>query len=243
MQFPAKFKGVCIACGAVAPKMTKEHFWPQWLIRRTGTHRTGVRFDATKRVNPSKLTIPLCLRCNTDFGRVLEEPTKNIFDDLESGRGLSDEEAETLIRWLWKYEGLAWLIHHPYGLYSEKYTLRDRVLQPLDEIREHLTLAISLAKTIHPDFGDAPMGLDSRTAVSAVFVSGVFSRVALMVLYRQFEPQVPQEFSLYRLAPATAPDRRAKLFFPTEGFETCVKAVGTTYQASQFLSYLHDTRT
>lgn len=187
--------------------------------------------------------IPLCLRCNTDFGRVLEEPTKNIFDDLESGRGVSDEEAEILIRWLWKYEGLAWLIAHPHGIYSDKYNLRERVLQPLDEIREHLTLAVSLAKKIEPEFGDAPMGLDSRTSVSAVFVSGVFSRVALMVLYRQFEEQVSSAFGLYRLASANAPDRKAKLFFPPEGFDTCVKAVGTTYQVSQFLSYLHDTRT
>lgn len=223
--------------------MNKEHFWPQWLIRRTGTSRTGVRFDPTKRVNPSKLTIPLCIRCNTDFGRELEDPARRIFDDLESGKGISDREAEVLIHWLWKFEGFAWLIAHPHGRYSDKYTLRDRVLLPLDEIRNHLTLAISIAKVVDPEFGDAPMGLDSHTQASALFVSGVFSRIALMVLHRQFEEQVPSQFGLYRLGAADAPDRHAKLFFPPEGFETCVRAVGATYEASLFLAYLHDTRT
>jgi hypothetical protein len=240
MQFPGKFKGSCIACGAVATKMNKEHFWPQWLIRRTGTHRTGVRFDPSKRVNPRKLTIPICIRCNTDFGRELEEPTKRIFEDIENGRGISDTEAEILVRWLWKFEGLAWRIHYPHGQYSARYTLRDRVLNPLDEIREELTLAISIAKEIDPEFDDEPMGLDSRCKDNAVFVSGVFSRIALMVVDREFECVVPSEFGLYRLAAADSPGRNAKLFFPPTGFDTCVRAVGVTYQSSLLLSYLHD---
>lgn len=243
MHFPARFKASCIACGALAPKMNKEHFWPQWLIRRTSTHKTGVRFSPAKMVNPKKLTIPLCIKCNTDFGRELEEPTRRAFDDLEEGRGLSDVEAETLVHWLWKFEGLYWSIRNPSGTYSNKYTLRDRVLSPLDEIRSHLTLAVALVSKIEPEFGDAPMGIDSHTYESAVFVGGVFSRVALMVLDRRFDEEVPKQFGLYHFSNADAPDRNAKLFSPPVGFDTCVNAVATTYKASQFLSYLHDTRT
>jgi hypothetical protein len=222
--------------------MTKEHIWPQWLIRRTGTETTGVRFTEDKRVNPFKMTIPLCWKCNNAFGNELEAPVSKIFDDVENGRGLSDAEAELLVRWLWKFEGLFWSINNPQHIYSEKYTLAQRVLQPIDEVRSELTLAVSLAQIIDPEFGDSPMGVDSYNHQNAIFVAGVFSRVAVMVLLRRFEDQVPAPFSLYRLADDRAPDRNAKLFFPKEGFPRCTEAVGVTARVGPFLSYLHDTR-
>ena len=162
------------------------------------------------------------------------------FEDLEAGRGISDREAETIVRWLWKLEGLFWCFAHPDGLYTQKYTLRDRVLNPIDEVREELTLAVALIAHIEPEFGDAPMGLDSWTSTSAIYVAGVFSKVALMVLLRQFEDQVPENFSLHRLGAVNAPDRDAKLFFPKVGFPTCVKAVGDTTLHGGFLSYAHE---
>jgi hypothetical protein len=240
MVVPRKFKRVCVACGTVDPKVNKEHFWPEWLIAKTGTHRTSVRFTAAKRINPRAFVVPLCVRCNTDFGRELESPVSRIIADLEAGRGVSDLEAELLIRWLWKFEGLAWSFNHPNERYTESYTLRDRVLQPLNDIRADLVLAISLAEEIDPSFGDAPMGLDSWNEASAVFVAGVFSTVALMVLESQFEAQVPPQFSKYRLAKLDAPDRNAKLFYPKTGFADCVQAVKVTRDIALFLSHAHD---
>lgn len=184
--------------------------------------------------------VPLCIRCNTDFGHELEAPVSRIFSDLEAGQGISDMEAELLIRWLWKFEGLFWIFTHPQHKYTEKYTLRERVLQPIDEIRSDLSLAISLAEEIDPSFGDAPMGLDSWNEHDATFVAGVFSRIAIMVLRRQFEPDVPNQFTLYRLSDRSAPDRAAKLFYPKAGFKTCVEAVGTTRKAGLYLSHAHD---
>ena len=240
MVVPKRFKRVCVACGTVGPKINREHFWPEWLITHTGTYRTTVRFTETKRINPRALVVPLCARCNTDFGRELESPVAQVFRDLEAGRGLSDVEAELLIRWLWKFEGLAWSFAHPNGQYTERYTLRERVLQPIDDMREDLALAISLAETIDPRYGDAPMGLDSWNEASAVFVAGVFSRVALMVLERQFEADVPGQFSVYRLADRHAPDRNAKLFYPPTGFPDCVQAVRVTRERALYLSHAHD---
>lgn len=239
-MIPKKFKKICAACGAVDPKTNKEHFWPQWLIEKTGTHRTSVRFTPTKRINPKALVVPLCIRCNTDFGRDLEAPVSRIFEDLETGLGISDIEAELLIRWLWKFEGLFWIFTHPENKYTEKYTLRERVLQPIDDIRSELSLAISLAEEIDPDFGDAPMGLDSWNEHDATFVAGVFSRIAIMVLRQQFEPDVPSQFTLYRLSDRSAPDRTAKLIYPKTGFKTCVEAVGITREVGLYLSYAHD---
>ena len=220
--------------------MSREHYWPQWLIDRTGTHSTSVRISADRRVNPRTFTVPLCDPCNKDLGRMLEGPVSRIFDDLESGAGVSDIEAELLIRWLWKFEGMAWRFWNPTGTYTDRYTIRDRVLNPLDEIRDELTLAISLVEIINPDFGDAPMGIDSRTTSSAIYVAGVFSKVAMMVVLRELEDQVPAQFSCYRLAKRDAPDRAAKLFFPKTGFPSCVEAVGVTALSALELSYAHD---
>jgi len=220
--------------------MSREHYWPQWLIDRTGTHSTSVRITPDKRVNPRTFTVPLCDPCNKDLGTFLEGPVSRIFDDLEAGVGISDLEAELLIRWLWKFEGIAWRFANPSGIYTDRYTIRERVLNPIDDIRDELSLAISLAEWINPEFGDAPMGIDSRTSDSAIHVAGVFSRIAIMIVLRELEGQVPPQFSIYRLAKRDAPDRDAKLFHPKTGFPSCVEAVGVTAMAALQLSYAHD---
>lgn len=240
MVIARAFKYRCAACGVGLRDRSKEHFWPEWLIARTGTHKTSVRLTQAKRVNPRALTVPLCAACNRDFGRELEGPVARIFRDLEAGLGLSDSEAELLIRWLWKLGGLAWMYGHPEAIYATRPTLRNRVLRPIGDIRSQLTLAVSIIETIDPRFNDAPMGLDSESEEDTVFVAGVFSRTALMVLLRGFESEVPEQFSLYRLAPLGALDRDAKLFHPRCGFHTCVEAVGTTRVAALFLSHAHD---
>ncbi len=234
------FKYQCAACGTAMRKRSKEHFWPEWLISLTKTHRTTVRLSPVKRVNPRALTLPLCAKCNHDFGRELESPVAQIFRDLEAGRGLSDAEAELIIRWLWKLSGLAWIYHHPESTVHAGPKLRDRVLRPIGDIRSQLTLAISLIENIDPRFGDAPMGLDSQNEEDTIFVAGVFSRIALMVLLRQFEKDLPIEFSLYRLSPLHAPDRNTKLFYPDIGFHTCIEAVNKTRNSALSLSYAHD---
>ncbi len=237
---PRKLKQICVACDLPMKERSKEHFWPDWLIEWTGTHRTRVRFDPHKKINPKSLVVPLCNSCNSAFGRDLESPVAHAFRQLEAGNGISDVEAELIIRWLWKLEGLFWRFAHPNDFYSAKYTLKDRVLRPLDDIRSSLSLAIALAERIEPEFGDAPMGLDSWTRLSAIYVAGVFSRVAVMVLLQKFEDQVPDNFSIYRLSPVGAPDRDARLFHPKVGFRSCVEAVKRTREAALFLSYAHE---
>ena len=83
-----------------------------------------------------------------------------ILDDFEDARGISDNEAELIVRWLWKVDGLLWHISHPTQDYSPIYTLRDRVIRPLDAIRGELILALALCASLDPRYGDAPMGLD-----------------------------------------------------------------------------------
>lgn len=220
--------------------MNKEHLFPQWLIIRTGTQHTGIKWMGRRGVSALAATFPLCEECNTAFARNLESPTSRLFQDIEQGQGLSDEEAELLVRWMWKIKGLDWIAAHPDGHYSSKYTLRERVLLPIDEIRGRLVLALALVAGQHPDSTDLPMGVDAATKHDAIFVSGVFSEIAMMVVLDQFEAMIPGQFGRYRLAQTRSPLHAGKLFHPPRSFRDDVEAVGVTYLASVLLSNAHD---
>jgi hypothetical protein len=227
----------CVSCGFQG-KLTREHFWPQWLIQRTGTAATGVKWKTGKKINPMSATLPLCYNCNQQFGRELESPVSRIFEELENGRGLADNEAELLIRWLWKLEGLAWLAENPKANYSPAFSLKERVLNKLGAIRGSLSLAVSIIHHIDPKHGDAPMGIDSTNDRNAIFVSGVFSKLSLMCLLSDARHLVPANFSVYPLR--AAEDSYGKLFFPKTGFNDDNEAVGVTKIASRSLDWFHE---
>jgi hypothetical protein len=231
----------CAGCERIGVPMSKEHMFPTWLIKRTGTERTGIRWGSKRNVPALAATLPLCARCNHEFGKELEAPVSKIFDDMEADKGLSDNEAELLVRWLWKLEGLSWTRGHPLDDYSPAYTLRERVLMPLNSIRGTLVLAISLIENIDPAHGDKPMGLDMPIlGGDAIFVSGVFSEVAMMVLLEAFKHMVPSNFSLYKLAPVRKAYGDAKFFYPKHGFKDDNDAVSVTMQSSLPLAVAHE---
>lgn len=156
----------CLGCDRASPRMTKEHFFPKWLIEYADGRRKGVTwpqkagFDWTNRenVNPDKAVVPLCPECNGDLGRTLESPVAEIFRALESESGLSDNDAELLVRWLWKFEGLQWgIFRNPNNdEYTDLYSLRERVTtsRAFNEIRSELVLAVALARSNDPGHED-----------------------------------------------------------------------------------------
>jgi hypothetical protein len=241
VKYLRQFKELCVACGSRTNPKNKEHPFPKWLITRTKTDKTSIRWMPNKRIPAHQATLPLCQQCNSDFGTELEEPMSHILDDIEAARGLSDHETELVIRWLWKLEGLLWHISHPTHNYSPVYTLRERVLRPLDGIRGQLVLALALCERIDPTYGDAPMGIDSHCEVDGIFVSGVFSRTAMMVALAPFAELIPDEFSTYHLSP-TRGERTAdaKLFYPRVTFPTDTELVGVTWQCSRRLIAAHE---
>jgi hypothetical protein len=236
-----QFKERCVACGSRTNPKNKEHPFPQWLITRTKTDRTSIRWIPGNRIPADQATLPLCRQCNGDFGDQLEAPMSRILDDIEAGRGLSDNEAELIVRWLWKIEGLLWHLSHPTHDYSPKYTLRERVLRPLDAIRGELIVALALCASVDPTYGDAPMGLDSHGDIDGIFVSGVFSRTAMMIVLAPFQELIPQQFSQYRLAPIRGQaDADAKLLYPKTTFPTDTELVGVTWLCSRQLTAAHE---
>jgi hypothetical protein len=233
-------KRKCVACERSGVRINKEHIFPRWLILKTNTNNTGIRWGPNRKLPALRATLPLCCECNSDFGKELEKPVSIIFDDIESNRGISDQDAELLIRWLWKIEGLAWCANNPNYKYTSTRTLRERILYPIDSIRENLVLAVSLIESLYPESDDWPMGIDSNTSLDAVFVSGVFYKIALMVLLDQFISMVPTNFSIYHLSSRMDSTTHAKLFFPKAGFVDDIEAVGVTYFASKQIAEAHD---
>jgi hypothetical protein len=86
-----KFKHMkrrCAGCERIGIRTNKEHVFPKWLIKRTGTDKTGIRWGGISKMSALSATMPLCLKCNQAFGDELERPVSRIFDDLEADRGI-----------------------------------------------------------------------------------------------------------------------------------------------------------
>ena len=133
-----------------------------------------------------------------------------------------------------------WIAFNPEGDYSLAYTLRQRVLQPIDAVRGQLILAISIINSIDPSFGDLPLGLDSHCATNGIFVAGVFSKIAIMVVHEVFENMIPKNYSTMRLKKDRDSLSDAKLFYPKIGFVNDVNAIRVSINIGRELSYAHD---
>lgn len=236
---PLKPKNQCVCCHRTNIKVNKEHLFPKWLINRTNTNNTSIRWIDNK-IPALNATLPICTDCNRDFGAKLEQPLSKIFNDLEDNKGLSDNEAELIVRWMWKTVGIAWCFNHPFMDYTHTYNLRERSLYPINNIRGSIILAISLIKGIDPSFGDLPMGFDSSNKIDCIFCSGVFSKVAIIVSLNCFYDEILQFYDIYELLPQREKFGNMKIFYPKTGFRTCVEAVNITKILSDKLSKLHD---
>jgi hypothetical protein len=241
----------CLGCDRANSRVTKEHFFPKWLIEYADVRRNGVTwpqksgFDWTDKqnVNPDKAVVPLCDECNNAFGTVLEGPVAGIFRALERGEGISDTDAELLVRWLWKFEGLQWGIFRDPNTenYTGIFTLRERVTasRAFDEVGSHLVLAVALARANDPGYDDWPMGLDTPVGENAITMSGVFRRVALIVSLDQFADGIHPAFGQYAFG-SQPTDRNAKVFFPPCSFLTARGAISATQECAIPLLALHD---
>lgn len=241
----------CSGCDTAGPRITKEHFFPRWLIEYADVRRDGITWPQKvgldwierKNINAEKAVMPLCDDCNTAFGKELESPVAAIFRALERGEGVSDYDAELLVRWLWKFEGLQWAMFRDHNTeeYTRLYSLRERVTtsRAFDEIRSELVLAVALAHANDKDYEDWPMGLDTPVGENAITMSGVFRRVALIVSLSRFSDAIHPAFGLYAFGHPPA-DRSAQVFVPPCSFLTAKAAVTVTQESSMELLRLHD---
>lgn len=235
----------CICCDRVGQHMTDEHFFPRWLIAHADVRRDGISWRGKKGVNPERATIPLCEDCNSALGQKLEAPVALIFRAIEAGENLSDDDCGLLVRWMWKFEGLAWgmsLGKLPNARYSDKFTMLQQLTDPrvFEEIRPRMALALATIEQNDEGFEDWPIGLDTPVSeTNAICVSGVFGRVALITLLVDFAQHVPPEFGVYRFDQCEVA-RHLKAFLPPQGFPNPKAAIKSTTTASEELVQLHE---
>lgn len=236
----ATFRQRCLACDTFSANMTKEHVWPKWLIAHTNTAGHPIRWINGKMVKPLAATFPLCSTCNADFGKELEAPVSKIVEDIETGRGMSDLEAEYFVRWCWKIQGIFWRVTFPRGQYTNIYSLRERVLRPLDSIRSRLILAVGLIDDPHAGLDCTPMGFCSGNLNNAVSVVGVISRIAFYVSLDECLLVRSTLHRHYRLAEKSDSMSSMKVFFPVVTFPDPKSAIQYSQEFGKWLTVSHE---
>lgn len=219
------FKHRCVCCQRTGQKMNREHIFPQWLLKHTKTKKDSFSWIYGK-VPADQITVPICEECNTRLGTELEGPVAEIFNAIESGRGFNDNDAELLIRWMWKIVGLFyWSIcneHWKYGFI----TLKEHVLSKIDLPRSRISIAISLIEDADEDFGCAPVGLDAFSFYSNIYSTGVFSKLCIVVIHSGFAKYINQDtWTIYRLSDCPLVLNPNNKIYPKIGFKTGSSAI------------------
>jgi hypothetical protein len=234
----------CVGCDRVGRRMTDEHFFPKWLIKHADARRDGIDWLGRRGVHPRGAVMPLCSECNQAFANVLEGPISTILPAIEAGEGLSDAEAELLVRWMWKFEGLQWSLSTTgvtEALYTERFTLVERVTSSdaFDQIRPQLLLAIAMCNANDEGFLDWPLGLDTPPSDNAIHMSGAFGRTAIITSLADFAEQIPDVYGKYVFGSPPV-DRGAKTFFPPVSFVSANAAIAQTKETAKRLTELHE---
>jgi hypothetical protein len=231
----------CVGCDRTGKKITREHFFPGWLIEHADVRRDGIDWLGKRGVAPEKATVPLCEECNNAFANVLEGPVSSILRAIDAGEALSDLDAELVVRWMWKFEGLQWALYAASDRrYTEKWSLCDRITKPhaFADIRTRLLLAMATCYANDPGVEDWPLGLDTPPGDDAITMSGVFRRVAIITSLIDFANEIPDVFGKYMFGSVPA-DRHAKVFLPPCSFLTANGAIATTKATALRLSSAH----
>jgi hypothetical protein len=232
----------CAGCDRAGREMTHEHFFPKWLIEYADVTRRGIEWLGREAVSPDKATVPLCSECNNLFGTVLEGPVSRIFRALDNDQPISDLDAELLVRWMWKFEGLQFHVFaKPEDHYTQKYSLRDRVTKPhaFAEARADMMLAIATSHANDPGRGDWPLGLDTPVGENALTMSGVFRRVAIITSLERFDELITPVYGKYKFGQIPV-NRTVPVFSPPRSFLFSKGATNLTQGVGALLSAAHD---
>jgi hypothetical protein len=174
---------VCIFCGEAPESKTKEHIFPQWLLKMTGFHSkntsVGTNWATGKEiVFPAKnYTFPACDACNNNFAS-LEGTVKGIIERLSEDADISGGDLEILLDWFDKIRIGAWLgifyinksfSNQPPNHYiNDRVGIKDRYLSITNTYLPEKTLNWSGANTM--TFMTSPTALALRVN-NLVFVS------------------------------------------------------------------------
>ncbi|WP_141734376.1 HNH endonuclease [Oligoflexus tunisiensis] len=70
----------CFVCGASPDSkvFNDEHVLPNWILKKYELHDKYITLTNQTKLKYGSYVIPCCKDCNTDMGRMIEEPIRNI---------------------------------------------------------------------------------------------------------------------------------------------------------------------
>lgn len=107
-------KAICIFCGEEPKHKSKEHIFPQWLLKFTGANKgkvsIGSNWSTGKQIyfDWMSYTLPACQDCNSTFGEI-EGKIKIIMHNIADDKDITGADAELLLDWFDKIRLGAWL--------------------------------------------------------------------------------------------------------------------------------------
>lgn len=215
-----KAKLRCICCEKAGVSITKEHYWPVWLLELAKVSSGPCYWPLINKDIPlHSCKVPLCKTCNNTLGATIEAIAKSALVDCEAKIGITYTQAKTLVLWLWKFEGLMWNLSNASDQYSSFWTMKERLLgTAFETIADDIVLACATIKQV--DNIDRPVGLCSPIGgLNSIFMSGVFCNLAILVTLSQFSAILADRFSVFSFK-AYHKDNTSRVFFPKVGFET-----------------------
>lgn len=218
--------------------MNKEHVFPKWLLKRTNCLKDYLDSPYGK-IPGDQLTVPLCEDCNTQLGQELEVPVSRVFEQIERGNGFNDHEAELLIRWMWKINGLFyWSICNDKWKYGYC-TVKERVLQDIEMPRSRISIGVSLIDDVNENYGCAPIGMDAFPLWSNVYAAGVYSHVAIIVFLTHFSDYIDKnKWTVYSLSDSPLLMNPNKRIYPHVAFRTGSEAITYVKRTNGNKSYV-----
>lgn len=217
---------VCAGCGVSDRETKQTAIYPQWLLSKTKTFSKPVHgVTAHKTMAGRQCTAALCEECRTVFAKELDEPAVAILKQIENGTGFNDQEADILIRWLWKVTGLAAALGN--GMPAEN--LRERCAKPLESPRSRMSIAAALTNGEFNDRnGKTAMGITVLPEQAAEFAAGLFSRTALIAYHSKYNQLVSDSYTKYELSSAPLLVNPAKRVLPKTSFGASGQAAAET---------------
>lgn len=210
---------VCIFCGKAPESKTKEHIFPQWLLKMTEFYSkdtsVGTNWTTGKEIIfPAKnYTFPACDICNNKFSK-LEGQIKIIIERLIEDSDVSGAELELLLDWFDKIRIGAWLgisymnksiFSSPPNFYiNDRVGIKDRYLSITNTYLPEKTLNWSGANTL--TFMTSPTALSLRVN-NLIFVSASTDFLVSQSVgfpFASWEMQMPgSKIGHFKLSPGT----------------------------------------
>lgn len=236
---PNDFRNRCVACG-LCPPDTKEHVYPKWLLKETKTWNYPINWISGKKNLGKNCVFPICESCNKAFNEELEKPFHRIFRKLKSGKAITDKEAETVIRWLWKLTQLFYVMSQKREQIAWSTNVRLKTTNPIEKPRYRVSVALALTKRkVENKDGVEPLGLDVLPQYNVLLSAGVFSNVSIITFDSRYKSLIPEEYTIHTLLPEPVNNNKVQIVIK-RSFSDSYAAINTTIEVANRLLPLHE---